>query len=606
MSVRLTLTLLICSAIVGALVWTSGVTPINDLVWVGPDIFTLDPQKLSYQQDIRMEMALDETLVVREGVTAEPIPGAAREWEISADGREYRFRLRPDGKWSNGESVTAEDFRMAWMRAMLPDTAADYSGLFFVIDGARDFFFWREAQLAAFAANGGGDAQALWQQTLTRFDETVGVTAVDSLTLLVRLIQPTPFWLDQCGFAVTSPVHRATIERFSSLDARTGRYETDASWTKPGNRVSNGPYRLAAWRYKRDLLLEANEFYWNRESVQAKRVLMLPFEENNTAVLAYGAGGIDWIADVTVDYRADMAAQQRAGLRTDTHVLDAFGTDFFQFNCRPRLADGRVNPFSDRHVRRAFALAVNKQALVTQVTRMNESIAGALTPPGSIKGYTPPAGLPYDLTRAREELTTAGWSDHDGDGLVEDSAGNRFPVVDVLYTTGAVRYKNLALALREMWASALGVEVSLRSKDTKFFKEDLRTGNFMIARGGWYGDYGDPTTYLEFCRSTDGNNDRRYNDPAFDALLDQAAAERDPARRFALLQQAESKLVEEDLPLIPLCNFVQVYMYEPESLTGLTAHPRLEQYLGRVHRRDKSEPRDSSVSVTDSPEGAHQ
>ena len=602
---------------------TSGTPGNADLVFVGPDVFTLDPQKMSYMQDLRMEMALDEALFVRDSETCDPVPGACEKFETSADGREWTFHIRAVARWSDGSPLEAEDFRLAWMRALLPDTAADYSGFFFCIAGAREFFQWREQALLDYAReeqpHTAEAAAALWQLTLAEFDRRVGIHCPDAHTLVVTLTQPLPYLADLLAFGVTSPVQRVTIARFTRIEARTGRVETDPEWTKPGNRPSNGPYMLADWRYKRHLLLEANPYYWNAAAVGSQRVLMLPFENNSTAVLAYGVGGIDWISEVSVDYRADMAAQQaayesrqaeqlraardggatrtaalaagtepQANERRDLHVLRAYGTDFFQFNCRPKLADGRDNPFADARVRRAFARAVDKQLLVDRVTRMHEPVSGGLVPPGSIAGYQGPAGLGFDPAAARAELESAGWRDRDGDGLVEDDSGAEFPVVDLLYTTGAVRYKNLALALRDMWSKALGVQMELRSKDTKFFKEDLRTGNFMIARGGWYGDYGDPTTYLEFCRSTDGNNDRRYNCPEFDSLLDDAAKERDPQRRFEMLHRAEAMLVERDLPLIPLCTFVQVYMFEPGELTGLTEHPRLEQYLSRLKRQPQS------------------
>jgi oligopeptide transport system substrate-binding protein len=138
--------------------------------------------------------------------------------------------------------------------------------------------------------------------------------------------------------------------------------------------------------------------------------------------------------------------------------------------------------------------------------------------------------------------------------------------------------------MAQMWRETLGVDCELRGKDGKFAKEDLRTGNFMVGRGGWYGDYPDPTTFLELNRSTDGNNDRAYINPRYDALLDAAAAELDRTKRSALLREAERILVEEDMPLMPLCQYVTVYMYDPARLLGLSRHPTLAQHLNRLHR----------------------
>lgn len=582
------------------------------------EIFTLDPQRMSYQQDIRAAMALFETLTVLDAESSTPAPGAASSWEISEDGFTYTFHLRPEARWSNGDPVRAGDFIAAWKRAILPDTAADYTGAFFQIDGAEEFFSWRTERLGRFAAgdrSDAADAQDLWRQTTERFDSTVGLHAPDDHTLVVRLRNPSAYFLDLSTFAVFSPIHPATLDRFTRIDEATGQVRTDHGWTRPGVLVGNGPYMLERWRYKRDLRLRRNPHYWDAANVDAETIAVLPFEDANTAVLAFDAGGIDWVADVVVEYRADLLEQRRryearhaseitalreqgldgdallaalpppdrrAGERRSIHAFDAFGTDFFSFNCRPELADGRSNPFHDAAVRRAFALTVDKRLLVEEVTRLRERVSGSITPPDSVPGYTPPDGLPFDPERARRELASAGWEDRDGDGLIEDAEGRRFPTVDLLYSTGNARYQDLSLALRDLWQRLLGVTVELRGKEGKFYKDDLKKGNFMVARGGWYGDFGDPVTFLILSRTGDGNNDRAYSSPRFDALLDAADAELDPEARFEILREAERIIMEEDLPMVPICTYKTLYLYEPGRLRGLMTTPRLDQYFGRL------------------------
>ena len=126
------------------------------------------------------------------------------------------------------------------------------------------------------------------------------------------------------------------------------------------------------------------------------------------------------------------------------------------------------------------------------------------------------------------------------------------------------------------------MRIELRGSETKFYKEDLKQGKFMIARGNWYGDYGDPTTFLDLCKTTDGNNDRRYSSSYVDALLDEASRERNVGRRLQMLHECERFLFEEELPMVPLCQLVQVYMYEPGRVHGLSDHPRLTQYLWKM------------------------
>ena len=591
--------------------------PAADLVIIErSDCYTLDPQRMSYQHELRRARVLYETLVNLRAADCAIIPGVAERWEVSEDRRTYIFHLRGDAKWSNGDPVTSRDFAYAWRRAILPDTAADYSALFFAIRGAKEFHERRSAALKAFAANP-GDAAALWRETEADFARTVAVETPDDRTVVVHLNTPLAYFLDLCAFPCFAPVHPPTVERFVSFERATGRLVQRHDWTKPGTIVTNGAYVPTVWRYKRDMRLDANPHYWNRAQVLAKSVECRTIENPNTGVLSFQSGGADWLTDLGPEYKTEMLAERRAylerfradldaglargaveddvvgalpppgaGERRDVRGFNAFGTDFVSFNCRRELPGGKRNPFHDARVRRAFALAVHKQQLIDRVTRLGERVASTLVPPNSIPGYPVVEGLGFDPARARAELAAAGWEDRDGDGIVENAAGEKFPTVDILYSTASPRYQNLALAMRDMWKRELRVAAECRGKDSKLYKEDLKKGNFMIARGGWYGDYGDPTTWLDLQRAGNGNNDRGYLNPEFDRRMDEAEAESDPVRRLARLAEVERWLFTEEMPLMPICNYVTVYMYDPSRLGGIAEHPRLEQDLSALERRD--------------------
>lgn len=702
------------AALLVALAWTDRTPADADFVFVNQnEVFTLDPQRMSYVQDLRLAYALYEGLVRWNNEDFSIVPAVALDWQRDASGTLWTFRLRDDARWSNGEPVVAEDFILSWRRALLPDTAADYSTMFFAIAGGEAFFLWRAEQLARYAADPWSDPDSatprevalavarlealaaagdlpesiarpaagavgptraelaalrvaaesggatmrlelrearraaawhaalgapasreaevewMWRRAEARFAETVGLAAPDTRTLVVRLERPVAYLLDLFAFGVFAPVHRPTVEgwpegrraepeppmaqrRWVRLDPRSGRLEQRHEWARPGTHVGNGPYVLAQWRYKRDLRLERSPTWRAPEMLRNDSVLALTIEDVNTAVLAYSSGRIDWLADVDTDYQADMIEERRAyerrhaarieelraegldedailaalpaperGERRDIHLFPTFGTDFYSFNCRPRLNDGRVNPFADPRVRRAFSMAVDKEIIVERVTRLRERVLETFIPPGSIPGYRSPAGLPEDVDAARAELAEAGWEDRDGDGFVEDAAGTPFPSVDLLYTTNVPRYKWISLELQSQWESRLGVSVELRPAETKFYKDDLKQGAFMIARGRWYGDYGDPTTFLDLCRSDDGNNDRRYASDEVDAMLDAAARETDPDARMRLLEECEATILR-DAPLLPICQLAEVSMYEPGRVRGLSAHPRLTQYLWKL------------------------
>ena len=566
-------------------VWLDRPYPRADVVYANTsENFTLDPQRLSYQHDVRTSRSLFEGLVNVNGEHGTPEAAVAMSWQRSEDGRTWTYHLRDDARWSNGAPVTSHDFIYAWRRAILPDLAADYTGFFLSIEGAKDFFEWRVKALAEFAKSPGGAdaADKLWKETESRFATQVGLSAPDDHTLVVKLARPVAYWLDLCAFPAMFPVYPPLVESFTRINPRTAQLEQDPGWTKGGVLVSNGPYQLVQWRPKRSMRFEKNPYYWNAAHVPSQTIESIPIEDPNTAVLAFENGDIDWLTDTIVEYRGDMFDEAKRGLRKNLHVLDAFGTDFFSFNCRPKLADGRANPFANPAVRRAFTLAVDKTTIVNNITRLDETVATTFIPPDSIPGYQTPAGLAFDPIKARAELADAGWRDRDNDGVVENESGEKFPTVEIMYSAGSPRYRDMAGALSAMWSETLHIQSAPRSRDPLGYKDALKQGDFMIARGGWYGDYGDPTTWLDLCRTGDGNNDRKYACPEFDALLDKAANELDPARRFQILQDAERIITERDLPMIPICHYVTVYMYEPARLTGLSRHPRLEQYLGRL------------------------
>ncbi len=556
------------------------------------DFLSLDPQRATYMQDIRACACMYEGLA-RYNIASpgyEPVPALARSWEVSPDGLTYVFHLEPTAKWSDGSPVRAGDFVYAWRRAMLPDTAADYSSLMMKIKGAGALFERRSASLREYQSRPGrartpGAAADLRRSIDDWADANVGVRAIDDRTLRVTLERPCPYFLDLCAFVTFAPVHPATVERFVTLDPSTGEIRQDHGWTKPPDCVCNGPLVLARWRFKREARFEANPYYWDPVGVKSRSVTILPIEDQNTGILAFQSGAADWHDDVNADYVPEMLAQAASGRRDDIAAFPTFGTYFWNFNCESRLRDGRPNPFADPRVRRAFAMAVNKRDLVEKVKRGGERVCDTLVPPGSIKGYRSPRGVGFDLDGAKRLLAEAGWNMRAGLAPVR-ADGAEFPVVEMLVTP--IQYhKDIAQALSRMWEQAFGVRTEVASCETKTLKEKLRQRDYMLSRANWWGDYGDPTTFLNLNRTSDGNNDRGYANPSYDALLEAAEREPDPATRLRLLADAERITTDEDLPLIPLWQNNFYYMFHPPEkdgrpnpggLRGISTHPRMIQY----------------------------
>ncbi len=582
--------------------------PRADFVFVSQsDVFTLDPQRMSWLSDMQAGYCLFEGVVRWNTDDFSIEPAGCTSFDVSDDELTYTFHLRKDAKWSNGASVTAHDYMYSWMRLLLPDTSSDYSSFFFVVSGSRSFWDWRVNSL------NNNTVQSM-EEIEKKFRESVGVTVVNEFTITIKLNRRVPYFLDQLALAVCSPVYRPSVEgwdvdnrthiqmvehgwksitpppmenrQWVEIDNLTGRIRQQYYWARPKTLVCNGPFCLEDWRYKRDMFMVRNPYYHSPKLTSLQSIRAITISDPNTAVLAFECGEVDWLSSVNVDYQTDMLEEKKNGIRNNIHSFPTFGTDFFSFNCRPKLINGEDNPFNNAAVRRAFVLATNKSALVENATRLYEPVVTSFIPPNSIDGYSTVLGLGFDVALAKSELESAGWVDRDGDGAVEDKNGTPFPSIDLLYTTNTPRYKWMSLELRNQWMKNLGVTVDLRGTDNKFFGADLHSGNFMVARGRWYGDYGDPTTFLDVFRSDNGNNDRGYVNVEIDEALDAASQEKNPKRRMEMLRDIEEYLFTEDVPMLVVCQLLQLYMYEPERVSGLTSHPRLVQHLWRVSVSD--------------------
>lgn len=603
---RIFVPIVLLVAIVVAVIATDRPSPRADFTFINRgDVATLDVQKASWMQDLRVIRMLFEGLVKNDIFDPEYAirPAVAERWEISGDGRVYTFFLRADAAWNVGGAavpVTAQDFVYAWRRGILPDTASDYAGQFQLIRGAKAFADWRTAQLDEIgampdSAEKRDRARGLWPLTEQKFKEMVGIRAVDDRTFRVELERPTPYFLDLCAFAVFYPVYPPLVSQYELPDPLTGRLDQQPGWTMADQIVCNGPFRLAEWRFKREVRLEKNEHYWNRDSIAIDSISIPSNEDPNSQVLAFSSGAVDWVSDVTPPYRRFIVADKLAfyaeqreayesmaaqGLdpveidrrlppdpRKNIHTFPAFGTYFLNFNCLPKLVDGRDNPFADPRIRRAFVMALDKERIVTKVRGTGERVATTLIPRDSIAGYQSPVGLPYDPDAARALMAEAGYPD-----------GKGFITVEILFNKDS-GHDLIAQAAAKDWQENLGVQVLLAQKEIKVFRNDLKNQNFMISRAGWFGDYGDPTTFLDLNRCEDGNNDRKYCSPRYEELMDRAATEGDAARRLAILSEAERIIVEEDLPLIPIFQYVQVYLFDPHRVSGISSHPRQQQDL---------------------------
>ncbi len=547
---------------------------------------SLAPQRVSYLADVRIADALFDPLLRNSVPEAGLEGGAAERWEVSPDGKTYRFHLRRDGKWSNGDPVTAHDFAFAWGRALLPDTAAEYASMFFTLRGGKAFYDWRAKQTTDYTKQpdkSPAKAAELWAQAQQRLTAEVGVRALDDFTLEVTLERPTTYFLELVAFPTFAPVHTATVRRaMAAPDAQTGLVITSSDWVEGGKLISNGAYRLAEHRARHLVRLEANPHHWDRARLGTPVIVERIVENPDTQMLAYSRGEVDWLPGIPTasPLAAELIRAGREGKRSDVFTGVAAGTYFYKFNCAPTLVNGLKNPLADARVRRALSLAIDRKTLVEKVTGVFQPIALSLTPPDAIPGYSPPVedGVSFDPAAARELLAQAG---HD--------QGKGLEGLDILYNTSG-QHGELAQAIASGWKKHLGLQIAMRPMTDKLYQAEQDRRTFTIARAGWYGDYRDPTTFVEYLAPESGYNDGQWRNAEFEGLITRAAAETDRAKAFGLLRQAESIILREQA-LAPLFFYVNLELWRPERVQGLHLNPWNRYRLDRIRPQAAAAPK---------------
>ena len=216
---------------------------------------------------------------------------------------------------------------------------------------------------------------------------------------------------------------------------------------------------------------------------------------------------------------------------------------------------------------------IDKQLIVDKITRAGEVAADSLVPPGTA-GYQPPQpGLGYDPARARSLLAAAGFP-----------GGAHFPPVSFLYNEYEMN-RFIGIELQSMLARELGVTLSLRPQENKVYLNSLNRLDYDFARSSWIGDYNDPNTFLDLFVTGGGNNRTGWSDPAYDALIADAAREFDQTRRFDLFRRAEHLLIAEQTPICPLYYYVGIQIYNGTRFGGIQANLLDEHPLKAIYRR---------------------
>lgn len=471
----------------------------------------LDPHTISGVSEINIVRALFEGLLTYSAEHGGPAPGVASSWAVEEDGLLYRFRLREDARWSNGDRVEAKHFIYSWRRALDPRLGSPNASMLFPVSGARDYHQGRLRDFTAvgFAEDGNG-------------------------TLSIRLESPMPWFPEILLHPVWFPVHPPTLESMEAF-ARRG-----SGWTQPETMVSNGPFRLTRWRANESVEVARNPHYHGAARVRLAGIRFLPVENRNTEEMAFLSGQIH----VTYSFPSGKLAHYE---RTRPHLLRRqpyLGTEYYLLNTK-------APPLDDPRVRRALSLALRRTPLAVHVLGSGQEPAFRFTPP-ALAGYGEAVDpLPEEVEAARLLLAEAGFP-----------AGRGFPALTLTFNTSDSN-RRLAEAVQEMWRTQLGIRLILHNLETRSYFAARREGAFQILRASWIGDYQDPSTFLELWTSWSTHNFSGWADPEYDRLLEEARRTQEAGLRSALLAQAENLLLQTG-PVVPLYHYVNVFLVQPQ------------------------------------------
>lgn len=463
----------------------------------------LDPATVTLPDEFGILRALSEGLLLPGVNGGEPRPGVATRFEISPDGLTYTFHLRPDARWSNGDPVTANDFLASFRRLLTPATASPKAAVFFPVRNAHAFV---TGALADFAQ--------------------VGFRAPGPLTLVASLEQPVPRFPHYVASGPWLPVHLATVQRH-------GR-----KWTDPANFVGNGPFSLTEWRPQQRIIVKRNQRWHGAAAVRLDEIHFLRFDSNEAEERAYRSGQID----ATMAVPATKLEGHQRERPAEVHRAPMIETRYLAFNTRrPPLDDGRV--------RRALALALDRQKLVTRVLQGGQEPANRFIPEAlRAKPEAPPLSgqHPYDPDAARQLFAQAGLSTQN------------FPRLELAGWTNPA----LLEAIQAMWRQELGIEVPIALREAKVHLRALAAGDYAIGFITAIPDVADPAEMLGDFVSGRPENYPGFADPAFDGAFRRATSLPAAAERAAALLAAEQHLLER-APITPLYFNTKIWLMSP-------------------------------------------
>ena len=495
-------------------------------VQIGPNPETLDPALNSAVDGGNMLITLFETLLIVDE-NNEVKPGQAEKWEVSEDGLTWTFTMRDGLKWSDGSELNAKDFEYTMKRICDPETAAPYGETVVgMIDG------YPEA------------------------DKLNVKASEDGKTLTIVLSYPCAYFDKIVAFGTMSPVQKATVE------ANGDKWATD-----PKTYVCNGPYVIDQWIPSERIVCVKNPYYnggWDKDKIVMEKINFLLIEDSNAAKAAYeGEENALLIKDVPTE---DIPSLKKAEDGGEFYVDTILGTYYLNLNCAKA-------PFNDVNVRKALNLAIDRDYIANTIMQGTYTPAYNFVGPGvadasgaffdnAVKANNGETYISKDYEAnkkaAQEALAAAGYPE-----------GKGFPTIS--YSTNDSGY-HVAVAeyLQQCYKEVLGINMKINTVEWSSFTSQRRAGDYEMARNGWVMDYNDASNMIELLYSSNGNNDGKYNNPAFDKAIDDSKVA-DQTAHFAALHEAE-KVMMEDYANIPVAYYNDFWL-QKSNLKGVWHSP---------------------------------
>lgn len=512
-------------------------------VQIGPNPETLDPALNSAVDGGNMLITLFETLLIIDQDNKVQ-PGQAEKYEVSPDGLTWTFTMRDGLKWSDGTELNAKDFEYTFKRIADTNVAAPYAETVIgMIEGYKDAID-------------------------SKNPEKLNVKASDDgKTLTIKLAYPCSYFDKIVAFGTMSPVQKATVEKNGD------------SWaTKPETYVCNGPYTITEWTPSEKIVCKKNENYkggWDSSKIVNDKLTFLLLEDSSASYTAYTGGTAQLIKDVPTEEIPTLKKDKKDEFNVDPIL----GTYYLSMNLNKA-------PFNNKNVRKALSLAIDRDYVANTVMQ------GTYTPaynyvgtgvddvdPGKFLENSKAAngGKTYisedykaNLEEAKKALAEAGYPE-----------GKGFPTIT--YSTNDTGYhKALAEYLQQVYKD-LGITMNIDIVDWSSFTPKRRAGEYEMARNGWVMDYNDASNMIELFYSSNGNNDGKYNNPAFDKAMNDSKVA-DKTAHFAALHEAE-KIVSEDYGFIPVAYYNDFWL-QSTSLKGTWHSPYGYWYLQYAYIAD--------------------